>query len=478
LRRTDLWSLLLCVFLSGGCAHYHQNEHLKRYSPESGYRYPPPAETKGQDKLFLALSFSGGGTRAAALSFGVLSKLREIRIPPVDGGTTLLDEVDVISSVSGGSFTSAYYGLFGHRIFEDYRERFLYRNVQGELVGELFKPWNWVRLASPYFSRIDMAAELYDRTIFDRKSYQALMDRRQQPYVALNATNMTSGDCFTFTQEHFDFIGSDLAIFPVARAVAASSAFPFLLSPVSLVNNQAADGYELSLDIQNALKQDDLQSSPRTANMRRYLWAANRAPYHTDKADHRFLHLMDGGLADNLGLRYLMDNFRHSSGFLFQRKSVIHRLVVIVVNAKTQPPENLDMQESSPGLKDMAYKTATVSMDNFTYETVEMTGELLSASRQAAETVEMCRKLLQENCGAGDKLSPMGHRFEVYVIEINFLDVKNKARREHLLALPTTFSLGRADVDDLIQVGGELLCQSEEFQRLLGDMGASGCERK
>jgi NTE family protein len=478
LKRFVHWVLLLCVFLLGGCAHYYQNEHLRHYNPDSGYRYRPPAETRGQDKLFVALSFSGGGTRASALSFGVLSKLREIRIGQVDGAATLLDEVDVISSVSGGSFTSAYYGLFGDRIFEDYRERFLYRNVQGELLAELFKPWNWVRLASPYFSRIDMAAELYDRTIFDRRPYQALVDRGQRPYVALNATNMTSGDRFTFTQEEFDFIGSDLATFPVARAVAASSAFPFLLSPVSLVNNEAAEGYELPLDIQNALKQDDLQPSPRTANMRRYLWAANRAPYHADKGDHRFLHLMDGGLADNLGLRYLMDNFRRSSGFLFQRKSAIDRLVVIVVNAKTEPPENLDMEESSPGLMGMAYKTATVSMDNFTYETVEMTGELLDASRQAAETVEICRKLLEEHCRAGDKLSPMGHRFEVYVIEINFLDVANGARREHLLSLPTTFSLDREDVDDLIKVGGELLCQSAKFQKLLRDIGASGCGRE
>jgi hypothetical protein len=115
---------------------------------------------------------------------------------------------------------------------------------------------------------------------------------------------------------------------------------------------------------------------------------------------------------------------------------------------------------------------------NYTYETVEMTGELLEASRQAAETVEICRKLLEENCRAGDKLSPMGHRFEVYVIEINFLDVANKARREHLLSLPTNFSLDRKDVDDLIKVGGELLCQSEKFQKLLRDISASGCERQ
>ncbi len=49
----------------------------------------------------------------------------------MDGKTRrLLDEVDGISSVSGGSFTAAYYGLFGDRIFIDFEEKFLKRDVQ------------------------------------------------------------------------------------------------------------------------------------------------------------------------------------------------------------------------------------------------------------------------------------------------------------------------------------------------------------
>jgi NTE family protein len=65
------------------------------------------------------LTFSGGGTRAAALAYGVLETLRDTPIK-IDGKTArMLDEVDLISSVSGGSFTSAYYGLHGDGIFEE-----------------------------------------------------------------------------------------------------------------------------------------------------------------------------------------------------------------------------------------------------------------------------------------------------------------------------------------------------------------------
>ena len=104
----------------------------------------------------------------------------------------LLDEVDCISSVSGGSFTAAYYGLFRERLFEDFRARFLERDVQGALAGRLFNPVNWVRLASPYFSRIDMAAELYDSDIFDAATFERLQSNGR-PFVILNATNLGAG---------------------------------------------------------------------------------------------------------------------------------------------------------------------------------------------------------------------------------------------------------------------------------------------
>lgn len=69
----------------------------------------------------------------------------------------LLDEVDFVNGVSGESFTAAYYALFGDRIFVDYEQRFLKRNVQGELIFRLLWPWNWVRLLSPFYDRIDLA---------------------------------------------------------------------------------------------------------------------------------------------------------------------------------------------------------------------------------------------------------------------------------------------------------------------------------
>ena len=451
---------LFLILILSACSHYLVNDPKTSYEADYGYRYLPKAQTVEQDKVYVALALSGGGTRAAALSYGVMEKLKDT--PIHNGSSTLLSEVDVISSVSGGSFTSAYYGLFGDRIFSDFKDKFLYRDIQGELFNKLANPVNWFRLASPDFNRIDLAIEHYNETVFDKKTYRDLINRGRRPFIAINATNLTTGSQFTFTQPTFDILGSDLSTLPVARAVASSSAFPILLSPVSYKNYPVSQGFELDKDVSNGLK--DKYNGP---NPRRYMWAYNKSLYHVDKAKHPYVHLMDGGLSDNIGVRYIADNFNHTSGFLFQRKTAIDELVIIVVNAKTQPPEHLDEDESPPNLIDVAYKTATVSMDNYSFETIQMVSDILNVSSRAAQEILHCQAVIDEHCSSGYQLPKMGHNYNVTVVEVNFLNVSDPIKRQRLLSLPTSFSLEKPQVDELISVGGELLEQSKAFNDLV-----------
>ena len=152
-----LWVQILLALLLAGCAHYPVNAPLTHATPETGYRFANLSHTNNSDSLFAVLAFSGGGTRAAALSYGVLEELAQTRIVWEGRRGRLLDEVDLISSVSAGSLTAAYYALYGDRIFSDFEPAFLKRNIQGRLLAPYFSPVNWFRLASPKFSRIDMA---------------------------------------------------------------------------------------------------------------------------------------------------------------------------------------------------------------------------------------------------------------------------------------------------------------------------------
>ena len=138
--------------------------------------------------LLLILAFSGGGTRAAAFAYGILEELAATQVVLGGQSRRLLDEVDLISSVSGGSFTAAYYGLYGDRIFRDFETDFLRRPVERELFVQLLRPYNWVRLASPFFNRSRLAAEYYDEHLFKGATF-ADLERQPGPGILINATD-------------------------------------------------------------------------------------------------------------------------------------------------------------------------------------------------------------------------------------------------------------------------------------------------
>ena len=150
-------------------------------------------------ELLVLVAFSGGGTRAASFSYGVLKALAATEITTENGPRSLLHEIDVISSVSGGSFTSAYYGLRGDRIFEDFEDRFLRKNVEGALIGQVFNPINWVRLLSSSYGKSDLAAKYYDKILFDKATF-ADLNRPGAPLVVINSTDLATGVRFPFDQ--------------------------------------------------------------------------------------------------------------------------------------------------------------------------------------------------------------------------------------------------------------------------------------
>jgi predicted acylesterase/phospholipase RssA len=453
-------ALFVAAWLAS-CARYPLNDELKKYDDTAGYRFSRfGADGQNTDSIFVCLAFSGGGTRAAALSYGVLKKLAEIKIEWEGKQKSLLDEVDCISSVSGGSFTAAYYALFRGRVFSEFPDKFLYRNIQKELISKLFNPINLARILSPYFSRIDLAAELYHDTVFEKQTFAELLASNRRPFLILNATNLALGERFEFTQDQFDRLGSDLAGYPIARAVAASSAFPFLLSPLSLKNQPKPENYQTPLEFKNALQDFE-------RNRRRYEWAKNQVLYE-DKENHPYVHLMDGGLADNLGVRFISDSFRRGTIRRLINNDKIKRLVIVVVNAGTQPPEDLDKRESPPGIATVAYKVATISMDNYTFETIEMMKELRDGRLQTQRTIDDCQGKLKA-CPSAKPLDRLaGGDLEPFVVDINFESLaENPQRRDYFLSLPTSFKLERQQVDNLIAVGGELLEKSQEFKSFM-----------
>jgi NTE family protein len=118
----------LCVF-AGGCAHWPATPQLERVGPP-GYRLADVTLPGQADDLLMVLAISGGGTRAAALGYGVLEELRRTEVIVNGVKRRLLDEVDMISAVSGGTFPATYYALRGEKTFEEFEAQVLSRNFE------------------------------------------------------------------------------------------------------------------------------------------------------------------------------------------------------------------------------------------------------------------------------------------------------------------------------------------------------------
>ena len=497
MARGCTWFAFSIAIFVAGCATYPVNPPLQKYNPAQGYRYENLTTTdpnENSEETFLILTFSGGGTRAAALSYGVLEHLREAHI--AGGRKTLLDEVDVISSVSGGSFTAAYYGLFGEKkFFRDYKEDVLHRRIEHDLLLRVLAPWNWPWLISPYFGRSDLADEYYDRYIFEGSTYAQMPAKR--PFIIINATDMSLGAQFSFIQDHFDRLCSDLSQVHVSRAVVASSAFPVGFTPITLKNYPKSEcGYTRPPWVGNALR--DFAKVPS-----RYDRAKTWVSYE-DAAQRPYIHLNDGGLADNIGLRgpEVAIATSDSSWSLLNKvnNGDVKRLAVIVVDAKPQEATTLDDSARPPSVRSVLEAAATNPMENYSSDTIELLRDRFSEwdkaasnfTRRRENATSRCEELAAQLCGESSSHADCEQkrrdecftRFRetandqpphpnLYEIHVRLEAIKDPALRAKLEQIPTTLELPPEDVDLLIGAAGTLLDQSTEYQRLLRDLDNS-----
>src|SRR6185369_3060677 len=191
-------------------------------SLEKGYTYQTRQKYFRNPENLVVLAFSGGGTRAAAFSYGVLEFLRRTEVLAPNGGKVrLLDAVDMITGVSGGSFTALAYGLYGDKLFTDYEQRFLKRDVQGELIARALNPAYWGSLASPDWGRSELAAQLYDEILFGGATF-ADLERGDGPFIVASATDIASGGRVPFHQNVFNVLCADLGAMRLSRVAAAS----------------------------------------------------------------------------------------------------------------------------------------------------------------------------------------------------------------------------------------------------------------
>lgn len=451
--------LLLLFFLNTGCAHYPFNQPLKQIDRQTGYRAKFRGVPGNSETLLFYLTFSGGGTRAAAFGYGVLEELKKTMVM-IDGKERrLLDEVDVISAVSGGSFTAGYYGLFGEGLFQDFEQKFLKKDIQGALATRLLlDPIHWFRLASETFSRSDAAAEYYDRYVFDHGTFGD-MAAREGPLILISATDIIRGTLVSFTQENFDPICSDLSRFPVARAAAASTALPAVFSPITLRNYAGQCDYHLPGIIERVMTEADVS--------KRQYHLINDMMIYLDPEKTQYIHLVDGGVSDNLGVRAILDRVHAQGGFWTtlkrSKQEAIRKIVFLVVNAETEVDDQWSRSSKSPPLGIAIESYTSIVNTRYNFETIMLLRESFGPWTE---------EIRKGRCGDQPILLDPGACGDIqfYLIEIKFDNIRDKDLRRHFKRFPTSFKLDPLEVDQLRAIAKKLLEESPEYQRLLKNL--------
>lgn len=465
------------TFLLTACGSYPENQPLTAYNPDQGYRFDQLDQGDNSDSLFVIVTFSGGGTRAAALSYGILEALRDTKIDFGGNRISLLDEVDVISSVSGGSFPAAYYALRREAVFTEFPAKFLNKPIQSDLKKAAFSPANWFKLAGSSYGRSDLAAAYYDKEVFDGATYADIVQQRRRPFVVLNATDMSTGQQFPFIQDQFDLLCSDLSKLPVARAAASSSAFPGLLTPLTFRNYAGDCSYTQPVWVPLALS--DHQSRVNAARTAR---AENRVSYtvatsQTDPARRDYIHLIDGGVSDNIGLRSTLTALT-SLDFpwsLVRRlnNNQIDKILVIVVNAATDPDIKRDKKTKVPGLVDTVTASATVPMENYSFDTIKALTDSVREYTVDAKLISQCKALAAAKGTQCALNIPEPHHVDLYPAQVAFEYIESDSERHWFKNLPTNFELPPETIDKLRDIGRILLSQDDNYQRFL--LSVNGC---
>ncbi|MCX8748337.1 MULTISPECIES: patatin-like phospholipase family protein [unclassified Snodgrassella] len=403
-----------------------------------------------KDDVIGIVMLSGGGTRAAAFGYGVLESLKKQQVK-IDGRPkSLLDTVDVVYGISGGSILATYFGLHGSETIPKFEQNFLNLNLQKMLIGQLFSMANWSRLGSPEFGRGDLLQEQLDLHLYHGATYADLNNKRQGPFVVISATDMSLGSRLDFTQEYFDLLCLDLTDLPIARAVAASSAVPLVFAPVTLNNNGGNCHYHLPDNLVDSNNVDATGTTSFRAQTRA-VYRANLKQYQ-DSQKRPYIHLLDGGLTDNLGLRSLLDATElYSNKTLYDRleSAKIHKIIIINVNAQTQRKNSIDSSASVPGTAEVVRALTSIPIEKYSEDT----------QHQFQKYVDWWNESRSEG-------TP-----QVYYVSVNLLDMPPSPLRDKVIHIPTTFYLAHSEVNNLRKAAKLLLAQSSEYQRLIKDIG-------
>jgi NTE family protein len=421
-----------------------------------------PAPLQDTSETAIGLSFSGGGTRASAFAFGVLQELGKTEKASRNGARSpLIDQVTLVSGVSGGSVTAAYFALRGRDILTDFRKRFLFQDVEASLNTSVMNVTNLVLLAKGGVNDRSGLPTWLDKNLFRGATYADVL-KPGRPQLWINASDIFNRTTFIYNTVNFGALCSDLRRYPLSEAVAASAAVPLVFAPIVIENY--ADKCQF-----NAPEWVDSADRPGAPAILRASAAAIQR--YREKTDVKYVKLLDGGMTDNLGLSgFLLELAAATKPYepLTPRQVVnLKRFLFIVVDAGRPPGGDIAKNVDAPELMDLIQAVSDTAVD----------ANVRAAYDAFVAEMEKWRdRLIEYRCGlsppevAAMRGSTEGwncRELSLQVAKVSFDQMREPTVKARLDKIPTRFKLPKDDVDLLISSAGSLLRQNPNFKEFL-----------
>jgi NTE family protein len=457
------WSLAGAVVLAvSACAgpvdNAPINEPIARVADQSGWPLGP--EQFGA--TVVGVAFSGGGMRASAFSYGVLSELDRYEMTTDRGRTRMTDMIDLVSGVSGGSVTAAYFGLKGRGGLPAFRSRFLERNAEQGFDTDVSLA-NVLRIVEDGgVNDRSRFPRWLDDNLFDGATYSDLFARRR-PLVWIAASDIYSRVPFVFEPITFSVLCSDLGKVRLSEAVAASAAVPGLFIPMNVENFGASCGGKVPQWYQRGVA-DPTAPPPLPPS------ASAVLRYRGDPERYRYIKLLDGGLTDNFGIHSLAvartNRDRPYMPMTAEQAVRVKRFLFLVVDAGRDPAGNWPRTLASPSGMELAGVVTDAAIDSGVYKGYDYFTTIMRdwqndlrrwrCSLSSDEVVKLRGTLSGWNCA--DLTFTVGR--------VSFEDA-GAALKEQLDRVPTRFKLDPPTLQTVISAGETALRNNAVFRSFI-----------
>jgi len=192
---------------------------------------------------------------------------------------------------------------------------------------------------------------------------------------------------------------------------------------------------------------------------------ARTANRYLDPERTKYVHLLDGGISDNLALRGVANGgiALDDSTDSFRRVALTtRRVLVLSVDGQSATDPAISKQRVVTGLSQIFGAVSGTQIDAYNFETLILTASELRQLVDSLRKVRCAQARVIEGHDCADVRGALVH--------ISLASIPNPQERQRLQAIPTGLTIPDEDVDLLVSSGQHLVQQNDTIRGLISDL--------